>query len=79
MKDMDLLGDHALAYAASSERAARHNRLRDSIFNIASEAGLGPRREERDVLAGTQRRPGDVYIPGWFNGNDAALDISEHY
>ena len=52
------------------------DRLRDSLFNIASQAGLGPRKEERDLLSGSARRPGDIYLPHWFRGLDAALDMT---
>ena len=75
-KEMDQLGDHALACAASQERLARHDRLRDSLYNIASQAGLGPRKEERDLLSGSARRPGDIYLPHWSKGLDAALDVT---
>ena len=75
-KDMDQLGDHALACAASQERLARHDRLRDSLFNVASQAGLGPRKEERDLLSSSARRPGDIYLPHWYRGLDAALDVT---
>ena len=62
--------------AASVERLGRHNRLCDSICNIASQAGLDPRKEERDILAGTQEMLGDIYLPGWCDGRDASLDIT---
>ena len=75
-KTMDNYGDHALACASSSERISRHNRLRDSIFTLASQAGLGPRKEEPDLLSGNEMRPGDVFLPCFFKGRGAALDIT---
>jgi len=65
-KTMDNYGDHVLAFASSSERISRHNRLRDSIFTVASQAGLGPRKEEPDLLSGNEIRLGNVFLPCFF-------------
>ena len=47
-----------------------------TLYNIASQAGLGPRREEHEVLSGSARRPGDIHLPHWFGGLDTALDLT---
>ena len=39
-------------------------------------AALGPTKEERGLLPGGGRRPGDVFIPGWSGGRDTALDVT---
>ena len=53
-KEMDLLGDHAMLCASSGERIAYHNRLRDVIYSVATEASLGPKKEEGGFLRGSQ-------------------------
>ena len=58
------------------ERIARHNHLRDAVFDTAVAAGLAPTKEGRFLLPGDDRRPADVYIPHWDGGRDAALDVT---
>ena len=53
-----------------------HNRIRDHIFSVAVAAALGPVREGRFLIPGTDRRPADVFIPSWADGLDAALDVT---
>ena len=72
----DVMGDHALGCAKNSERIARHNLLRDLIFETASNAALAPLKEERHLLPGTAARPGDVLLRRWSDGKDAALDVT---
>ena len=75
-KSSDKMGDHALACARREDRIARHNLLRDLIFEAASSASLAPAKEERHLLPGTAARPGDVFIRRWADGKDAALDVT---
>ena len=75
-KPSDRLGDHALACGTAGERIARHDHLRDALFQVAVSANLAPRKEENDLLPGTNARPGDVYIPKWTGGKDTALDVT---
>ena len=72
----DVMGDHALDSAKRGEQIARHNLLRDLIFEAASNAALAPLKEERHLLPGTAARPGDVLIRRWADGKDAALDVT---
>ena len=72
----DCMGDHALGCRNSGDRIARHNMLRDVIFEAAAAADLGPTKEERHLLPGTTARPGDVMIRRWANGKDAAIDVT---
>ena len=70
------MGDHSLGCGKSGDRIARHNMLRDVIFETASSADLGPIREEslqeRHLLlcqrkvrdtADACRREGLVFLP----------------
>ena len=75
-KPSDCMGDHALGCARTGDRIARHNILRDVLFEAASSAALGPIREEPHLLPGTAARPGDILIRRWCNGKDAAIDVT---
>ena len=72
----DREGDHAIACGWEGERIARHNQLRDALFQTACQAALGPRKEEQALLPGLGNKPADVYIPNWIEGKDAALDVT---
>ena len=76
LKQSDILGDHAMNCGTGGERIARHNHLRDAIFETASQAGLGPVKEGRFLLPGVDRRPADVLLPNWAAGKDVALDLT---
>ena len=70
------MGDHSLGCAKTGDRIARHNMLRDVIFETAASADLGPTKEEKHLLPGSIARPGDVTIRRWSNGKDVAIDIT---
>ena len=72
----DCMGDHSLGCAKTGDRIARHNMLRDVIFESAASADLGPSKEEKYLLPGTIARPGDVTIRRWINGKDGAIDVT---
>ena len=72
----DVMGDHALGCAKYGDRIARHDRLRDVIYETASSAALAPHKEERHLLPGTAARPGDILIQRWSDGKDAAMDVT---
>jgi hypothetical protein len=72
----DRYGDHAISCGMAGERIARHNHLRDTVFNTAASANLAPLREERALLPGTEARPADVLIPHWTAGKDTAMDVT---
>ena len=61
---------------SGGERISRHNHLRDALFDTAVAAGLGPVKEGRFLLPGTDRRPADVLVPNWAAGKDAAMDVT---
>ena len=75
-QESDQLADHAIACGMEGERIGRHNRLRDLLFQVSSQAALSPVREERALLPGRDSRPADVLLPSWFQGLDTALDVT---
>ena len=72
----DRMGDHSLGCRTTGDRIARHNMLRDVLFEAAASADLGPSKEERHLLPGTSARPGDITIRRWTNGKDGAIDVT---
>ena len=70
------MGDHSLGCGKRGDRIARHDHLRDVIFEAAASADLGPSKEERHLLPGSVARPGDVLIRRWSEGKDGALDVT---
>ena len=72
----DVMGDHALGCAMTRDRIARHNLLRDVLYETAASAALGPVREEKNLLPGRAARPGDIFLRHWSSGKDAALDVT---
>ena len=72
----DKEGDHAISCGHEGERIARHNHLRDTLYRTAVSAALGPTREGRALIPGTEARPADVLIPNWCAGKDAAMDVT---
>ena len=75
-RQSDVLGDHGMVCGTGGERIARHNALRDALHDTAAAAGLAPTKEGRALLPGNDRRPADVFIPGWAGGRAAALDVT---
>ena len=65
-----------MSCGTGGERIARHNHLRDALYDMAVSAGLAPTKEGRFLLPGDDRRPADVFIPHWAGGRDAALDVT---
>ena len=69
-------GDHAISCGMAGERIARHNVLRDAIFQVASSANLAPLKEQKALLPGIESRPADVMIRNWTAGKDTAIDVT---
>ena len=65
------MGDHQIGCGGNGDRIARHNNLRDVLFNAAQSAALGPRKE-----AFSSARPADILLPNWSHGRQAALDVA---
>ena len=72
----DIMGDHALGCGSHGERIARHNLLRDALYQTAVAASLAPVKEGRFLLPGKDARPADLLIPRWAGGKDACLDVT---
>ena len=72
----DALGDHAISCGYQGERIARHDGLRYVLWQAAQTGCLGPTREDRALLPGTDARPADVLIPHWIGGRTTALDVT---
>ena len=60
----------------SGERIARHNQLRDAIFQVAQTANLAPLKETRALLPSMDSCPADVLIPRFSSGRDTAYDVT---
>ena len=50
--------------------------MRDALYSTAAAASLGPAKEVRFLLPGTDRRPADVFLPYWSGGRDTAWDVT---
>ena len=72
----DIYGDHQVGCGATADRIRRHNLLREVLFSTASSAALAPLREVPGLIAGSQSRPADVFLPAWTNGGPTALDVT---
>ena len=59
-----------------NERIARHDQLRDVLYEAASSAALAPIREAPHLLPGSVARPGDLLIRRWVDGKDGAIDVT---
>ena len=72
----DRLGDHAVSCAVGGERIAKHNHVRDALYQTAVQAALGPSKEPDGLLPGSDDRPADILIPYWTQGRDTAIDVT---
>ena len=68
--------DHAISCGIGGKRIARHDHVRDALFQTTVTAGLGPVKEPDGLLPGSDDRPADVLIPFWSGGRDAVLDFT---
>jgi len=74
---INIYGDHAICCAKSGDLVIRHNTLRNLVNSIASDGLLSPILEKKGILGPTSgRRPGDVTIPNWEQGNGLAIDVA---
>ena len=68
----DVFGDHQIGCGGNGDQISRHNAIRDVIFNAAQSAALGP---SRNLVPDSSSRPADVFLPTWYHGCPAALDV----
>ena len=73
----DRMGDHSVGCSSRGECIARHNHLRDALFNTAASAHLTPLKEEIALLPGSHgERPADVLLPNFASGGQhMAIDV----
>ena len=69
--------------SCGGDRTRRHHSVRNLIGRHAEEAGANPELEKPGLLPpapeqpnANRRRPADVFLPTWFGGMPAALDIA---
>ena len=62
--------------AGDGDRIARHNAIRDVLFNAAQSAALAPTKEAPNIVPGSSACPADILLPYWCRGRPAALDFS---
>ena len=55
------------------DQIARHDAIRDVLYETAKTCGLSPGREV--AVDGSNFRPGDLYIPNWSEGRSLAADV----
>ena len=72
----DAYGDHAISCGNEGERIARHNHLRDALYHSATAAALGPVREDKALIPGSNSLPADLLIRNWSSGLDAVFDVT---
>ena len=75
-KPSDILGDHAIVCGNRGEVIARHNHLRNALYEAALAANLAPRKEEQALIPSTNNKPADVLISFLTGGQDTALDVT---
>lgn len=80
---LDRKGRHCAKCAAGGDRNRRHHGARNLIGRHADAASASPELERPGLLPPSpsqpnagRRRPADVYLPNWFGGAPAALDIA---
>ncbi|KAL5477585.1 hypothetical protein EMCRGX_G024399 [Ephydatia muelleri] len=77
--DKALDAHHAVTCKFGGDVVARHNALRNAIFDFCKRALLNPKLEAGAGLGHERRltRPADILIPSWSNGDKpAAIDVS---
>ena len=74
--ESDEYGVHSIGCSSEGERIFRHNTIRDALHTTAKQASLAQAKELADLLPGSAEKPADLYIPGWANGLDAAIDVT---
>ena len=60
----------------NGDHIARHNAIRDVLFNAAQSAALAPTKEAPNFVPSFSTRPADILLPNWCRGHPAALDVS---
>ena len=72
---LDTLGHHHVTCSSGDFRTARHNRLRDALFQLLSAAGMSPSLEQ-GAYENDRTRPADILVPCFKLGKPAAFDLT---
>ena len=75
-RNADTMGDHQVGCGGNGDRIARHNNIRDVLYNAAQSAALVPRKEALGVVPNSSARPADILLHNWCGGRQAALDVT---
>ena len=73
---LDIWGCHSLICGSGGDRISRHNAVRDALYHIAAAAAFCPVLETGHSIPDSQRRPGDITVPNWSRGRQAAIDVT---
>ena len=78
LRPADTFGDQQVGCGGNGDRVVRHDALRNVIFTALAvqSAALGPRKKAPALIAGTQSRPADVFLPTWSRGQPTTLDVT---
>jgi hypothetical protein len=74
-KQADIYGNHAASCETGHNRISKHDAIRNVVYRAAQLGLLGPRREDRNTLAGSSERPGDLILPRFIKGREAIADF----
>ena len=73
---MDARGDHIFACKMGGHRILRHNAVRDFVYSVANEAGLGPTLEPQHLVLGN-KKPADLFLStGVGESRGRAIDVT---
>jgi hypothetical protein len=74
---MDIYGIHATYCQAEGDCIARHNMVRDAIFDAAREGHLQVERERGFLLSDdvSGEKPADILIHNWRHAQDLCVDV----
>ena len=73
---LDIHGDHAIACHGRGDAIASHDRIRDKIVSACLFANLSPEVEKKNLIPGSQSRPGDIFVPTRKAGKPAGFDVT---
>jgi hypothetical protein len=73
---LDEYGYHALTCKHGGDLTHRHNAVRDVILKSCQMAGWSPGSETPGLIANSDERPADIFIPHHTNGKSCAADIA---
>ena len=73
---MDVNGVHALNCNKGGLLNARHDAIRNLLFDKLKKVFLNPTKEQGGLIPGSQARPGDIFVARFINGKATAVDVT---